>query len=195
MKYLNSTLDQKIHKQPKENYMQRLTEKLGQLKKADYDKKIYSNSEIGKKINPETSRNLKLCEDFGIDASIIGSELIHTKEELEALESKTTSFRESGSNDEKIAELTELVSELEAAMKEKFDQAARSQDFKAKESKHAKALAALEPLAIELEEIEKKIKDNLPNIREVGNSVFDNTLNPNTFRLLHAMSKPGGVLN
>ena len=193
--YQESTLTQIQHKQPKEPYMKTLAKKIATLKKADYDKKIYSAKEIGEKTNPETFRDLQLCEAFGIDVTIIVSELIHSRDELAELKSKTLSFREQGNLDAKATELQELIAELETVLLEKTHQASKMKSFKAREEAHAKSVAALEPLALELKEIEKKIKDAATDIRVVeGNrNIFDNTINPDIFRLMNVMSSPAGV--
>ena len=195
MQYLNSTLDHRNHKQPKENYMTNLAKKISELKTDQYDKKIYSLDEIGEKTNRETAKSLALCEEFGINTTIILSEQIHAKEELTALKGKTMSFREQGSNDEKIAELAELVTNLEDVFREKTHQAQKMQSHQAKVDAHEKALATLTPLANELAALTKKIKDNFTNIRVVdGNrNIFPNTINPGTFELMDKLAHPGGL--
>ena len=173
--------------------MAKISDKIGQLKAKDYDRKIFTIKEIGAKTSPDMAKSLDLCEEFKVETKIILSELIYTRDELTELKDRPTNFRNQNSNDSAIAKLSGYIFDLEEIFREKTHQAQKMKAYKAKEDRHAAAIKTLEPLADELAVLDQKMKDHIEDIRVVETSVFVNSLKPETFRLMNAMSRPSGV--
>ena len=178
--------------------MKNLVEKLEQLEKADYDKKVFNKDEIREKLNNQTARSLQLCEEFGIGgADLLISELIHSKDELAELKADKPGFREQGRNDEKIVLLLELVAELENTLRVTFNSAENLKRFKEREEEFAEALAKLSPIADKMKEIEKGLKDNSEAIRIVSggaNTIGINNLDADAFQTMVRVSHQGEKL-
>ena len=172
--------------------MKELAQRIAALKEDAYDKELYSVEEIATKLNKDTAKGLELCKEFNLNGGVVlASEIIHSKEELAALREETPDFRSMGVNDEKILELKEFISELEALLREKIAHGNRLKKYRDNEIAHSEALATLEPLADQLVALRKKMRDHFADIRVLEASVFGNPINPETFRIMNKLSEPG----
>ncbi len=192
---LSSTLDHLDHiqhqtqKEKKQMESQKLAQRIAALSKADYDNETYSIDEIKK----ETGIDLQLCEKFNIEGSILASEIINSKKELEALRNEKIGFRSQGQNDQKILELDSLIEELDAILRVNLSTAQRYQSVEDKQKSYDACIEDIQPLCDQLKEIEKALKEKFDKAREIQSSDLVNPINPDMFRLAYAMSTPGGV--
>ncbi len=173
--------------------MKELAQRIATLSKEDYDKELFSIDEIGKKINQDTAKGLKLCKEFNLNGTVLASEIIHSKAQLAALREDTPDFRSIGVNDEKILELKEFISELEKLLIEKIAHGTRLNKYRANEIAHAEAFEALTPLADALVAIDKQLKEHIADIRILEASHLPNPINVEVFRLMNEMARPGGL--
>ncbi len=191
---LTSTFDHQQHQQQNKGIrMKNLATKISQLTKSDYDKKVFSVDEIKDRLNSNAAKSLELCHKFGIDASVTASEIVHSKAEIEALKKEKISFRAEGANDEKIAGLEELVSELQAILQTDFDTAQRYETMEIKQKRFDSAVSDIEPLCDQHKEIERALKEKVIKVTEIETSELPNPLDEKMFRLASSMSRPGGV--
>ena len=171
--------------------MKTLANKIGQLAAADYDKTLKSKDEMIAGITLLNENVLDTLKKYDIHIEVIGSEIIYSKEEIEALKAKEVSFRDQDNRADEIAALTGYIQELEGLLQSKVDLAKRLERSDNEKAKHAATIEKFKPMVEQLEAMQKELKGMQKDIMYLRTSKLHNPIKPELFKIFKEIAAGG----
>ena len=183
----SSTMSHLEHKEQKETIMKNLAKKIDTLTADEYDKEIFTNEEIAAALNKEDG--VMLAVQFDVDVSVLGSEIIHVKDEIENLRNEKVSFRNENKNVEKIVRLENFERELFDLFTRKLNFAMRLKNEADRKKRFEESVKALTPIYEDLKKVSKQLTEKRDTVREVKLSTLPNHFDPDIFTLMVNIAK------